>query len=147
MPEEKLQEIKVLVPTERIAQFYAMVARWLEGPADEETVVSGRKPWSDDDLPLAEEVWGRMNQWSRELFAVFMDSPGQRVSGEQLAEDLHYKNGKYGIVGVMGWPGRYCRAVGRAFPVQWEEGPAGKSGNYWMTPKVAALFRKARDGE
>lgn len=156
MSEEQLQEVSVLVPTERVAQFYEMVGRWLAGPADKEAVVAGERPpvaagkrplWTSGDLDLAKEVWGHMNEWGRELFTVLMDNPEQRFSGQQLAEDLHLTYGKYGLAGVMAWPGRYCKAVGRRFALQWEAGPVGKSGNYWMTSEVAALFREARDSE
>jgi len=36
MAGEELQEVRVLVPVERVAQFYEMVGRWLAGPADGE---------------------------------------------------------------------------------------------------------------
>ena len=152
----ELREVPVLVPTERIAQLYEIAASWLADSATTEIVEADdsppvadgeRLPWSRGDLELAKEVWGRMNHWAHELFGVLMDHPEQKFSGQQLADDLDYKHGKYGIVGTMAWPGRYCKAVGRQFPIQWEEGPVGESGNYWMTSDVAALFREARDSE
>ena len=123
-----------------------MVARFLEGSADEETLVDELQPWSDDDLALAKTVWGKLSEPARDLFSALMDHPDQQVSGNQLAEDLKIPNA-YGVAGVLAWPGRHCYAVGRQFPVKWEQGAVGESGNYWMTPSVAALFQKARDGQ
>lgn len=146
MAAEDFQEVKVLVPVERVAEFYEMVGRWLAGPADAE-IAGAREPWSDDDLALAEIVWGQLSQPARDLFGVLIDHPEQQISGEQLAEDLHIEYGKNGVAGVLGWPGRHCYAVGREFPIEREAGPVGESSSYWMASDVADLFRKARDGK
>jgi Family of unknown function (DUF6416) len=146
MVEEGLQEVKVLVPVERVAQFYEMVGRWLAGPADGEAAADGvYKPWSDDDLVLAKKVWNKLSPWGRELFSVLMDHPEQRVSTTKLAEDLGIANAQ--VRGVVGWPARHCYAVGRDPVVEAEEGLDDEFANYWMASNVAALFREARDGK
>jgi len=149
MAAEDFQEVKVLVPVERVAEFYEMVGRWLARPADAEMVAGAREPepWSDDDLALAEAVWFELSQPARDLFSVLSDRPEVQISGEQLAEDLHIDYGKSGIAGVLAWPTRHCKAVGRELPIEREAGPVGESSSYWMTPDIADLFRKARDGK
>ena len=141
MGTEDFQEVKVLVPVERVAEFYEMFGRWLAGRADEDATGVDLEAWSDDDLALAETVWGKMTNRARSLFSALIDHPEKRVSGTQLAEQLDISNGMYGVAGLLAWPGRYCYRLGRKFPVKWE------SGEYWMTADVAALFGKARDGK
>jgi hypothetical protein len=73
-----------------------------------------------------------------------MDNPGQKVSGEDLAAELAIPNGKYGIAGVLAWPGRHCAAVNR-FPLwSWEYGPVGGSADYWVDKEIADLFLRVR---
>lgn len=144
MAVEELQEVKVLVPVDRVAQFYEMVGRWLA--ADGEAAAGGLyKPWSDDDLVLAKEVWNNLSPRGRELFNVLMDHPEQRLSSTKLAEDLGIANAQ--VRGVEGWPARHCYRVGRYPAVESEQGLEGEFANYWMASNVAALFREARDGK
>lgn len=70
--------------------------------------------------------------------------PGHKVAGEDMAETLDIPNGKYGVAGVLAWPGRHSAAVGRVLPIRFEDGPVGEGGNYWVEQEVADLFRKAR---
>ncbi|NES14591.1 MULTISPECIES: DUF6416 domain-containing protein [Micromonospora] len=142
-----MQEIKVLVPEERIPEFYEMFGRWLAGPPREVSDgPSDAVAWqdTDSDLELAKVVWAKFSQRAKDLFGVLIDSPEKTFSGEQLASDLDIPNGKYGVAGVLAWPGRYCAEVGRSLPFRFEDGPVGGSGNYSMTPELASLFGKAR---
>ncbi len=102
------------------------------------------KEWADteEDLDLAKTVWSKFSQRAMDVFSVFIDDPGTRHAGEKLAEDLGIPNGRYGLAGVLAWPGRYCAAVERSLPVHWVEG-----GSYWMTAEMASLFRRARDSD
>jgi len=138
MSGEDMQEVKVLVPSERVADFYAMVAKWLVEPPEEDPAMV-IEPWAADDLDRAETVWRKMSKSARALFSLLMENPGARISGEQIAQDLNIANGRSGVAGVLAWPGRYSYKVGRKFPIKWE------SGDYWMTPEIADLFKQARD--
>jgi hypothetical protein len=137
MSGEELLEVKVLVPRERIGQVYALVSQWVAGE-DEDAAAAELEPWSESDLDRAQTVWGKMSKPARALFGVLMENPGERVSGELLAQDLHIANGRFGVAGVLAWPGRYCYAVEREFPVKWE------TGDYWMAAEIADLFKQAR---
>lgn len=142
-------DVTVKVPQERLADFYAMFGAWLAG-ADHEQMDSAPtsevSAWqnTDEDFVLAQVVWEKFSDRAKSLYSTLMDSPEQRFSGEDLAEALHIPNGKYGVAGVLAWPGRHCAAVGRPLPSRDEEGAVGASSSYWMTKEVASLFRKVR---
>lgn len=143
-----MQEIQVLVPDERVAEFYEMFGRWLAGADSTDApgggILSG---WRDteDDLALAKVVWGKLSDRAVAMFSVLIDSPEREFTGEQLASDLDIPNGKYGIAGVLAWPGRHCKAVGRHLPIGMVEGDPTTGAKYSMATDVAALFSKARD--
>ena len=145
-------DVTVKVPEELVGELYAAVGRLLAGHPDRATVQSSEpadvpvREWrnTDDDLLLAREVWGRLSPNAAAMFSRLMDSPGQRVSGEDLAAELEIPNGKYGIAGVLAWPGRHCAAVHRPPLWSWEYGPAGGSADYWIESDVAELFKRIR---
>ena len=146
MAGEELQEVRVLVPVERVAQFFEMVGRWLAGPADGEAAADGLyKPWEVDDLVLAKKVWNKLSPLGRGLLSILIDHPGQRVPTAKLAEDLGITYAQ--VRGVAGWPARHCYAVGRRPVVEAEEGLDDEFANYGMASDAAALFREARDGK
>jgi len=141
-------EAKVLVPSERVAEFYEMYGRWLGGVGGDEASGSAM-PWGkiDEDLPRAQIVWGKLSQNAQALFTMLMDEPGKKFTGELLATELDIPHGMYGVAGVLAWPRRHCAAVGRELPVHAQEGPVGESAKYWMTEELAALFRRPRDSQ
>ena len=48
------------------------------------------------------------------------------------------------LAGILAWPGRYSRHLGRPLPIA-TEGRADGGTDYYMEPAVAALFAKARN--
>jgi Family of unknown function (DUF6416) len=147
-----LVDVTVKVPEELVGELYAAVARLLARDQPRmalqlvESADSSPKAWSDtdDDVPLAHEVWGKFSQNAKALFSRLMDNPGQIISGEDLAAEVGIPNGKYGIAGVLAWPGRHCAAVNRIPLWSWEYGPAGGSADYWVEKDVADLFKRVR---
>ncbi|WP_067830541.1 DUF6416 domain-containing protein [Actinomadura kijaniata] len=144
-----MMDVTVKVPEERLAEFYAMYARWLAGPeAREEAEGSGGRElaeWTAADVDLAEEVWEKFSGTAKTLFSVLIDEPERRFTGDELARMLHIEKGRHGIAGVLGWPGRHCAAVGRHYCWYWEHGDDGAPVMYWMTDEVAGLFGRVRD--
>jgi hypothetical protein len=147
-----MREVTVLVPDEpeRVAEFYERHGRWLAGLETgdgSEANVAELVDWTDseDDLALARVVWAKFSPPAKALLELLMDPPDRKFSGEDLAETLDIPNGKYGVAGVLAWPGRHSHAVGRWLPVRYEKGPVGGSASYWVTAEVASLFRKAKD--
>jgi hypothetical protein len=151
----EMQEIKVLVPGERVAEFYQFFGSWLagdaaaaaSGPASQGGGGQGTEvaPWgqTEEDAALAKIVWDKLSSRGKAMFGLLMESPGEQFSGEWIAEKLDIPNGKYGVAGVLAWPGRHCIAVGRELPVRYRDGEVGGSANYWMTHEVAELFMRA----
>lgn len=151
-----MADITVPVPDERVADFYQFFGAWLAGSAPAVATL-GRQagnqesdfaPWgqTEEDLALAQVVWDKLSDRAKSMFELLMEEPGEKLSGEVIAETLSIPNGKYGVAGVLAWPGRHSHAVGRFLPVRYEDGPVGGSANYWIEPDVAELFRKAMGG-
>jgi hypothetical protein len=143
-------DVTVKVPEERVGEFYEMLGRWLTGAelADDaiDQPVTGLKDWTDsqEDVALAGTVWGKLSPRAKAVFSLLMDHPGQPMSGEDLASACDIPNGKYGVAGVLAWPGRHCAAVNRNLPSQWRGGSDDSGGIYWVEREVADLFGKVR---
>jgi hypothetical protein len=143
-------DVTVKVPEDRVGEFYEIVGRWLTG--EELAVgalgspVTGLKDWTDspEDLALARVVWEKLSPRGKAVFSLLMGRPSEKVSAEDLASACDIPNGRYGVAGVLAWPGRHCAAVNRHLPVQWKEGSDDSGGLYWFEPETADLFRKAR---
>jgi len=139
--------VTVLVPEDRVADFYEMFGRWLggaEGMNIREEDPRELVQWSNsgEDVALARTVWGKLSPRAQAVFKFLMEAPGQRFTAEELADTLDIPNGKYGVAGALAWPGRHSYAVGRWLPVRYEKGPVGDGALYWMEPEVGALFRR-----
>jgi hypothetical protein len=137
------KRITVDVPEERVAEFYAWFARFLEGRRHG----PGRhhreaKPWSADDADQAAWLYGRLAPPARELFDLLAQSPGERFHGEDIARRLSLDKGAHGVAGILAWPGRYSRRLGRVMPIA-TEGRADGGTDYFMDPGVAPLFARA----
>lgn len=146
-------DITVKVPEDRVPEFYSMYGAWLNGQAQVPSpsgtgITDGaheQQPWSDSDTALAAAVWDKFSDAAKGLFSTLIDEPERRFTGEELAEMLDIPNGKHGVGGVLGWPGRHCISVNRTLPWSWEYLVEGEPMVYWFTRENAALFREARD--
>ncbi|MCO1659501.1 hypothetical protein KDL28_30965 [Pseudonocardia sp. S2-4] len=152
--------VPVMVPEDRLSDFYSMYAAWLngavhviagnlevaQGMSETSGAVSGSDlpHWTAADGDLAREVWSKLSQPAKRLVSILVDSPDEHVGGDELAERAGIPNGRQGVAGALGWPGRYCLAVGREYFWSWED-LDGSAPGYWLTPEVAELFRAARD--
>jgi hypothetical protein len=144
-------DVTVKIPEARVAEFYGLVGRWLAGelldPAPQSAGTEALVPaeWSDtdEDAALARDIWAKLSPRARAMFTMLMEAPGRRVSGEEIAEALDIPNGKYGVAGVLAWPGRFCAAVNKPLPCRYADGPVGGSASYWMDDTVARLFTRA----
>lgn len=72
-----------------------------------------------------------------------LDDPGKRHAGNELAAALHLDKGAHGVAGILAWPGRYCRKLGRGFPIA-TDGRGDGGTDYFMEPEVASIFVDAR---
>ena len=46
-----------------------------------------------------------------------------------------------GMAGILAWPGRYCRKLGKELPIATARREDGGT-DYWMDEATAALFRR-----
>jgi hypothetical protein len=56
------------------------------------------------------------------------------------------RQGSHGVAGILAWPGRYSRHLGRELPIA-TEGRADGGTDYYMDPEIATLFTIARDAD
>jgi len=152
------KQVTVAVPEERVPEFYIWFANFLEaepgGPpswGDQRGRRRGRGPrahheavaWSAQDADQAAWLYGRLAPPARALFDLLIDAPEQRVSGNELASQLGLERGAHGVAGILAWPGRYSRKLGRELPLA-TEGREDGGTDYFMEPAVAELFAAAR---
>ena len=149
--------ITVDVPEERVAEFYLWFAHFLQAPAGMAPprgprggfgrgrfADAERPAWSADDVELAARLYHRLSPPAREMFDLLIDQPGEPVSGNALAARLGLENGAHSVAGILAWPGRYCRRLGRVMPIA-TEGREDGATDYRMDAGTAAVFAAARD--
>jgi hypothetical protein len=149
------KQITVAVPEERVPEFYAWFSAFLQAePGTSPTfghMRAGRGPrrhdepqaWSADDADQAAWLYSRLAPPARELFDRLSGSPGERVGGEEIARQLGLDKGSHGVAGILAWPGRYSRRLGRPLPIATAGRPDGGT-DYFMDPEIAELFSRAR---
>lgn len=151
------KQVTVAVPEERVPEFYAWFAAFLAAEPGTAPPISGHgrrgprglrphgnaEAWSVNDADQAAWLYHKLAPPARELFDLLVDAPGQRIGGEQVAKRLKLDKGAHGVAGILAWPGRYSRRVGRVLPIA-TEGRADGGTDYYMEPDVAELFREAQ---
>ena len=149
------KQITVAVPEERVPEFYSWFAGFLAAEPGTPPPSWGRggrgsrghhgeaHAWSAEDADQAAWLYGRLAPPARELFDLLADAPGERFGGEDIAKRLGLEKGAHGLAGILAWPGRYSRRLGRVLPIA-TDGRADGGTDYYMEPDVAALFAAAR---
>jgi len=147
------KQVTVAVPAARVPEFYAWFAAFLaaepgagppRGWARHGSPRHEGKPWSARDADKAAWLYVRLAPPGRALFDLLIEAPGQRFAGNDVAARLGLEKGAHGVAGILAWPGRYCRKLGRAFPIT-TEGREDGGTDYSMTPEIAELFSSARE--
>ncbi len=156
------KQITVAVPQERVPEFYVWFASFLAGepgaPPWGGRRGRGRGPggmgprhhgfgepaaWSAADAEPAAWLYGKLAPPARALFDLLIDAPGERMSGNDIAARLGLEKGAHGVAGILAWPGRYSRKLGRQLPLA-TEGREDGGTDYFMEPAVAELFAAAQ---
>jgi hypothetical protein len=158
------KQITVAVPEERVPEFYVWFAGFLatesgappwggrHGPGRGlRGGTGGRRhgfgepaAWSAADAEQAAWLYGKLAPPARALFDLLIDAPGERLAGNDVAARLGLEKGAHGVAGILAWPGRYSRKLGRELPLA-TEGRADGGTDYYMEPEVAQLFAAARE--
>jgi hypothetical protein len=89
-------------------------------------------------------LYGKLAPPARRLFDLLLDGAGKRFGGEEIAKRLGLEKGAHGVAGILAWPGRYSRHVGRVMPIT-TEGRSDGGTDYLMEPEVERLFTRARE--
>jgi len=150
------KQVTVPVPEERVPEFYAWFASFLAAepggpPLWRSPGGRGRGPrghheavaWSAQDADQAAWLYGKLAPPARALFDLLIDAPEQRFAGNELASRLQLERGAHGVAGILAWPGRYSRKLGRELPIATEGRDDGGT-DYFVTADVARLFAAAR---
>jgi hypothetical protein len=148
------KQVTVAVPEGRVPEFYSWFAAFLaaEPGTPPPHPRRGRRgmrhhiearAWSAEDADQAAWLYGRLAPPARELFDLLIDAPAERFGGETIAKRLKLDKGAHGVAGILAWPGRYSRHLGRALPIA-TEGRTDGGTDYYMDPDIAALFANAR---
>jgi hypothetical protein len=151
------KQITVAVPEERVPEFYLWFAGFLAAPAGAPPW-GGRRgrgrdgprhgfgepaAWSAADAEQAAWLYGKLAPPARALFDLLIDAPGERLAGNEIAARLGLEKGAHGVAGILAWPGRYARKLGRELPLATEGRDDGGT-DYYMEPAVAEIFAAAR---
>lgn len=150
------KQVTVAVPEDRVPEFYAWFASFLAAEPGTPPPFAGRgrrgppglRPhtnavaWSAEDADQAAWLYRKLAPPARELFDLLAGTPGARIGGEQLATRLGLEKGAHGVAGILAWPGRYSRHLGRELPIA-TEGRADGGTDYYMEPEIAELFAAA----
>jgi hypothetical protein len=157
------KQVTVAVPEERVPEFYMWFAQFLAadpgaGPPRGGPMARGAlrgrghgfaprfeaDAWSSRDADQAAWLYGRLAPPARELFDLLIDAPGRRFSGNEIAAHLRLDKGAHGVAGVLAWPGRYSRKLGRELPIS-TEGREDGGTDYYLDDETAKLFAAARE--
>jgi hypothetical protein len=156
------KQITVEVPEERVAEFYSWFAEFLSAPSGglgsprrmrggpgrhrgfgPHGFGSEPKPWTADDIDQARWLYRKLSDPARQLFDLLIQKPGARFSGNEIASQLKLENGAHGVAGVLAWPGRWCRKLGREFPID-TDGREDGGTDFFIDEETAAVFEQAR---
>ncbi len=157
------KQVTVAVPEERVPEFYVWFAQFLAaepggGPPRGGPFARGgpwgrgrgfgpqfdAEAWSADDAEQAAWLYGKLAPPARELFDLLIEAPGRRFSGNEIAASLRLEKGAHGVAGILAWPGRYSRKLGRELPIS-TEGREDGGTDYYLDDAAAKLFAGARE--
>ncbi|HEX4364174.1 MAG TPA: DUF6416 domain-containing protein [Solirubrobacteraceae bacterium] len=160
------KQITVAVPEERVPEFYVWFASFLAaeagGPPRRGRPGGRGGPdfggpdfggpgrhfadpvgWSAADAEESAWLYRKLAEPARALFDLLIDAPGEPVAGNEIAARLGLEKGAHGVAGILAWPGRYSRKLGRELPIA-TQGRADGGTDYYMDPAIAEIFAAAR---
>ena len=152
--------VTVAVPEERVPEFYSWFAEFLAAaPGRTPSPASwlpprgggpgrwahhaGSEPWTPADAEMAGWLYRKLAPPARQLLDLLLEEPDRPWSGNALAERLGLEKGAHGVAGILAWPGRYCRKLGRPLPIATEKRDDGGT-DYRVEGVAATLFADAQ---
>lgn len=114
----ELQEVKVLVPADRMSEFYRWFADWTESLSPDPAPNSGAKANKEtaDLLEAATAWWKSLKVSERSLWSLWIEASPRLLTAQEIVDALSLK-GPRDIPGILSWSGRKGDKVG--FKVGW----------------------------
>ena len=156
------KQVTVDVPEDRVPEFYLWFAAFLAAPAGSGPPRGGpfgggpfgravRRPPRRRAAARGPPTTSRTRAGSTDACpsprvsssTLLIATPGERHSGNELAARLAIEKGAHGLAGILAWPGRWCRKLGRDFPIATTAREDGGT-DYAIEPEIAELFTRAR---
>lgn len=139
-----LMDVSVVIPRERLAELYAVAARWNAPEAQqaqqaEQASGAGPGPWEPGDEALAEKVGSAANANGRAIYRLLAENAGAPVDYQEL--DAAAGMDGHRRAGVLGSMGRTCNTRGRVIPWTWDS----ERHTYMMPAELGPLFLRVLD--
>lgn len=157
-----MREVTILVPEERIPEFYERFGAFMSEAADSVApmvATVGSKPvpaWATGPgaVELVAKYWSALSADGQTVLGILIDGalrePPEKFTPQQLVVETGHPNGVSGIAGIFGAAGRAAKKVGipryrysdtnaQTWHFIWD----WDGSRYWMIPEVAKLFREA----
>ncbi|MBV9020206.1 MAG: hypothetical protein JOZ71_05780 [Ktedonobacteraceae bacterium] len=138
----ELVTVTAQIPTDRVSEFYEMVAA-LNRPKSNTSGNQSPRPWSEGDEHLAKQIFAACSPNARKVLSYLADHPDQQVLGTDIAAALAMPKGHMAIAGTLGPVGVHCKKVGRDMPYQTHYATGATAAFYVMSKEVTELFRAA----
>src|SRR5215213_4012064 len=147
-----LVSLQVLVPRDRIAEFYEIHSRWLRGEADPApqyrliALHEGDEPrtWTEgyqgELVADALIAYDKLSKGAIRILDALIEMPGAEVSGDRLARLVDLDGDQ--LTGTLASVGMRSKGVNRQMPIRYTPGP--DCGTYVVEPEVASLFRQVK---
>lgn len=124
-------EVKVLVPGERLTDFYRWFADWLDGGASAEAFVDASSHERAPELKApalehdaAVRWWRSLKQRERQIWALWIEAAPKPMTAEEIVAALDLSSTRE-IPGVLSWSGRKGQKAGFEAHWKFEYDPAG----------------------
>lgn len=129
-----LSNVAVQVPTDRLSEFYTMLAGLFESVQPETHQLTD---WEYSDTETAKKVYGSLSPIAREIYDRLFGFAPMGLTVDDLAETTGKKPSQ--IRGALSWPSTHAKSFGKV-PIhcQMEDGK-----NIFVTEKVARIFNDA----
>ena len=120
------QEVKVLVPADRVTEFYRWFADWRDGSpaaslarpaAAEQAPTDGATKSEEERLAAAVKWWRSLKPSERGVWGLWIDAAPRLLTADQIVAQLGL-NGPRDIPGILSWVTRKGDKVG--FKVGWQ---------------------------
>lgn len=101
----ELIEVKVQVPSDKVADFHRVYADWFEKATKPSFASEG------DRKAAAQRWWTSLTSKERAMFGLWIDNAGRTLAADQIVEKLRL-GGPRDIPGILAWPSRKADKAG-----------------------------------